>query len=122
LVIGRAHIRGRAGAKGERPDGARAVLAQVDVAGKTNEICRFQPLLDDLDLTRTVLTADAMHTQREHVDYLVAVKGAAYVCIVKGNQPHLYRRLKSLPWRDVPVGDQTRDRGHGRDEIRRLLI
>jgi predicted transposase YbfD/YdcC len=101
---------------------SRAVLGQVDVAGKTNEISRFRPLLDRLDLTRTVVTADAMHTQREHVDYLVAVKNAAYVCIVKRNQPSLYRRLKVLPWRDVPVGDHTRNRGHGRDEIRRLQV
>jgi predicted transposase YbfD/YdcC len=98
------------------------VLGQVDVAGKTNEISRFQPLLDGLDLTRTVVTADAMHTQREHVDHLVATKHAAYVCIVKRNQPHLYRRLKALPWRDVPTGDHTRNRGHGRDEIRRLQV
>jgi predicted transposase YbfD/YdcC len=101
---------------------SRAVLGQVDVAGKTNEISRFQPLLDGLDLTRTVVTSDAMHTQREHVDYLVTTKNAAYVCIVKRNQPHLYRRLKSLPWREIPVGDDTRDRGHGRDEIRRLQV
>jgi hypothetical protein len=49
-----------------------AVLGQVDVADKTNEITRFVPLLDGLDLTATVITADAMHTQREHADYLAA--------------------------------------------------
>ena len=37
----------------------RAVLAQTDVDGKTNEIARFRPLLDRLDLTDTVVTADA---------------------------------------------------------------
>ncbi len=73
-------------------------------------------------ITRTVVTSDAMHTQREHVDYLVTVKHAAYVCIVKRNQPQLYRQLKALPWRQVPVADDTRERGHGRDEIRRLQV
>ena len=34
-----------------------AVVAQVDVAGKTNEITRFQPLLDGLDLTGALVTA-----------------------------------------------------------------
>ena len=101
---------------------SQAVLGQVDVAGKTNEISRFRPLLDGLDLRRTVVTADAMHTQRDHVDYLVTAKNAAYICIVKRNQPHLYRQLKALPWRDVPAGDDTRNRGHGRDEIRRLQV
>jgi predicted transposase YbfD/YdcC len=99
-----------------------AVLGQVDVAGKTNEITRFQPLLDGLDLTGTVITADAMHTQREHADYLVTDKKAAYLLVVKRNQPSLYHQLKTLPWRDIPVLDTTRDRGHGRDEIRRLQV
>jgi len=39
-----------------------------------------------------VVTADAMHTQREHVDYLVTTKHAAYICIAKRNQP------LSIPW------------------------
>jgi hypothetical protein len=33
-----------------------------------------------------------MHTQRGHVDYLVTFKRAAYVCIVKRNQPHLHKQ------------------------------
>jgi len=101
---------------------SRAVLGQVQVDGKSNEITAFRPLLGPLDLTRHVVTADAMHTQREHVDFLVTVKHAAYICVVKRNQPHLYKHLKALPWRQVPVADHTRERGHGRDEIRRLQV
>jgi hypothetical protein len=47
---------------------SRAVLAQVDVEATTNEIARFRPLLQGLDLADTVVTADALHTQREHAD------------------------------------------------------
>jgi predicted transposase YbfD/YdcC len=101
---------------------SRAVLGQIQVDGKSNEITAFQPLLDPVELTRSVVTSDAMHTQREHVDYLVTVKRAAYVCVVKRNQPHLYQQLKALPWRQVPVAEHTRERGHGRDEIRRLQV
>jgi predicted transposase YbfD/YdcC len=100
----------------------RAVLAQADVEGKTNEITRFRPLLDGLDLTDTVVTADALHTQREHADWLVAGKHAAYLLIVKHNQPALHHQLATLPWRDIPAQDHTRNRGHGRDEIRRLQV
>ena len=75
---------------------ARAVLGQVDVAGNTNEITAFRPLLSPVDLARTVVTADALHTQREHADWLVTAKKAAYICIVKRNQPGLYRQLKAL--------------------------
>ena len=50
---------------------ASAVLGQIDVDGKTSEISRFRPLLADLDLTGWVITADAMHTQRDHAELLV---------------------------------------------------
>jgi hypothetical protein len=40
-----------------------AVLAQTDVEATTNEIARFQPLLDRLDLAGQVVTADALHTR-----------------------------------------------------------
>ena len=101
---------------------SRAVLAQTEVDGTTNEITRFRPLLDRLDLTATVVTADALHTQREHAEWLVTHKHAAYLLIVKANQPALQRQLKVLPWREVPVADHTRDRGHGRVETRRLQV
>ena len=45
---------------------AGAVLAQAGVDGKTNEITQFAPLLEPLDLAGCVITADALHTQREH--------------------------------------------------------
>jgi predicted transposase YbfD/YdcC len=47
------------------------ILASTDVDGKTNEITRFAPLLDQIsDLRDTVITADAMHCQRDHVWFL----------------------------------------------------
>jgi hypothetical protein len=64
-----------------------AVLAQTNVEHTTNEIARFRPLLGRLALTDTVLTADALHTQREHADWLVTHKHAAYLLVVKANQP-----------------------------------
>jgi len=47
------------------------VLGQVDVEAKTNEIPMFATLLDRIDLAGAVVTADAMHTQRAHAEYLV---------------------------------------------------
>ena len=43
-----------------------AVLGQVAVGAKTNEIPMFPVLLDRIDLAGAVITADAMHAQREH--------------------------------------------------------
>ncbi len=99
---------------------ASAVLGQVGVDGKTNEITRFAPLLEDLDLAGCVITADALHTQREHAEFLVTSKHAHYILVVKKNQPSLYAQVKNLPWRNIPAGDRQHDRGHGRDEHRTL--
>jgi predicted transposase YbfD/YdcC len=96
------------------------ILAQLDVGEKTNEITCFQPLLDTVaDLAGTVATSDAMHTQREHADYLLG-RGAHYIVIAKGNQKKLRRQLKSLPWTDIPLQGRARGTGHGRSEIRRI--
>ncbi|WP_406068496.1 ISAs1 family transposase [Micromonospora sp. NBC_01638] len=98
------------------------VLASTDVDGKTNEITRFQPLLDQIsDLRDTVITADALHCQREHVAYL-AERGAHWILTVKANQPSLHAQLAGLPWRAVPDAARDTDRGHGRREIRTCKI
>jgi len=78
---------------------AAAVLGQACVDGKTNEITGFAPLLEPLDLAGCVVTADAMHTQREHAEFLVGRKNADYIMIVKKNQPSLHAQIKNLPWR-----------------------
>ena len=98
------------------------VLGQVDVDGKTNELTRFRPLLDPLDLAGVLVTADALHTQREHARWLAEDKRAGYVFTVKKNQPRLYRQVKALPWAKIPVQDETGHRGHGRYDIRRLQV
>jgi predicted transposase YbfD/YdcC len=102
----------------------RVVLGQVDVEGKTNEITAFTPLIDTLtgiDLAGAVITADALHTQREHVTDLAA-RGAHWVLSVKGNQPRLRRQLAALPWRQVEIAHRGAATVHGRREIRTLKV
>ena len=55
-----------------------------------------------MDLAGHVVTADALHTQRGHAEFLVTKKSAYYILIVKKNQPSLYAQLKNLPWRTIP--------------------
>jgi predicted transposase YbfD/YdcC len=69
-----------------------------------------------------VITADALHAQREHAEFLVSKKKAHYILAVKNNQPGLYAQLKHLPWRQVPVACDTREKGHGRAERRTLKL
>ncbi|MFC9646829.1 ISAs1 family transposase [Streptomyces mirabilis] len=96
------------------------VLAQLDVGEKTNESTCFQPETI-ADLAGVVVTSDAMHTQREHAQYLLGLD-AHYIVIVKGSQKKLRKQLKSLPWKQIPLQSRTRDAGHGRDEIRRIKV
>ncbi|MET9889761.1 transposase [Streptomyces sp. NPDC006465] len=74
------------------------------------------------DLTGVVVTSDAMHTQREHADYLLG-REAHCIVIVKGNQKKLRKQLRSLPWTEIrllreghrprTLGDPTDQGGHG---------
>jgi predicted transposase YbfD/YdcC len=98
-----------------------AVLGQVEVGAKTNEIPLFTTLCDRIEISDAVITADALHAQREHARYL-ARRGAHYVITIKRNQPGLHAQLAALPWRDVPVACDQKDRGHGRRERRTLKV
>jgi hypothetical protein len=65
--------------------GQQLVLGQVEVGAKTNEIPMFAPLLDrraaiGVDQVRLVITADALHCQRAHADYLHE-RGANFVAV-----------------------------------------
>jgi hypothetical protein len=99
---------------------SRTVLAQRQVGGAPEEIPVFQPLLDGLDLAGAVITADALQTRPQAAEFLVTRMHAHYLFTVKANQPTLLDRCQRLPWHRVPVLDCTRDRGHGRIELRTL--
>jgi predicted transposase YbfD/YdcC len=98
------------------------VLGQLDVDLKTNEIPMFSTLLDSIDLLGALVTADALHCQKDHAKYLVEQRGAHYLLTVKNNQPNLRKQLAGLPWADVPVTHTQNGRGHGRVEKRTLKV
>jgi predicted transposase YbfD/YdcC len=102
--------------------GTGVVLAQVQIAAKSNEIPAFTPLLNRVEaqlgsLDGVIIVADALHAQTAHA-HEVAARGAHLMVTVKANRPTLHAQLKALPWADVPVGDRRRDHGHGRRETR----
>ena len=99
---------------------AGIVLGQRQVEQKTSEIAWFAPLLDEIDLTNMVVTADALHTTRDHARYL-AQRGAHYVFMVKANQHRLHNLLDTLPWHEIPACVLT-ETGHGRDERRSIQL
>jgi predicted transposase YbfD/YdcC len=118
-----------------RPDGTRLfllsaatdgiVIADREIPAKTNEIPEIGPMLRELNsrfpLAGWVISADALHTQREFAELACEELLAQYVLTVKGNQPGLYGALQNLCWASA-VSHVTEDEGHGRKETRRHLV
>lgn len=95
------------------------VLARRQVAVKSNEIPALKPLLDTIDLTGAVITADALHTQHAHGAYL-RERCAHYIAQVKANHPGLFDRVRHLLCRETTLDHHERTRAHHRTELRRL--
>jgi len=73
--------------------GLKMCIGLKSVDDKSNEIPAVQRLIDMLDLAGAVVTADAMHCQRETTEKIVA-KEADFVLMVKGNQETLRTELR----------------------------
>ena len=79
-----------------------SVVAQVAVGEKTNEIPCVKPLLGDMNIEGAVITADALHTQKESARFIVEDKKADYVFTVKENQPTLLQDIQDLGLEALP--------------------
>jgi hypothetical protein len=102
---------------GPSPSMARLCAAPVRSAGRPVH------LLAAMDHTsRAVLTQRQVGGAPDAAEFLVARKHAHYLFTVKANQPTLLTRCAAMPWHNVPVGDRTRDRAHGRVEPRTLKV
>jgi predicted transposase YbfD/YdcC len=95
------------------------VLTQIAVGAKTNEIPMLRTLLGSFDITGAVITADALHCQRDTAEAIVGA-GGHYIFTVKANQPKLRKQLKELPWKQIPILDTSIEHGHGRTTKRIL--
>ncbi|MFB3110945.1 MAG: ISAs1 family transposase [Gemmatimonadales bacterium] len=88
-----------------------SVIAEQRVADKTNEIPCVQPLLENLDIEGAVVTADALHTQKETARFIVEEKKADYVFTVKGNQPTLRADIELLQLEAFPPSGDDGQQG-----------
>lgn len=102
---------------------SQETLLQVGISKKTNEIPVAQALLPCLPVEGRVLTADALHTQK---DFMLAVEalGGKTVLTVKKNQPTLYADLATY-FADPSaqfLQFSTIDRHRGRIETRSIRV
>jgi predicted transposase YbfD/YdcC len=103
--------------------GGGAVIAQHRIPGDTTETTQVKVLLDTIDLTGAVVTADAAHASRETAQYIAGERGADYLLTVKGNTPGLQRAIfdKIQAECDAAAPDHSgTDRSHGRIVTRSL--
>ena len=105
-------------------------IGQVTVDNKSNEIPAVKDLINILDIRGTVVTADAMHCQKETVEQIIN-NGADYVVQLKGNQGNFHKDVYAMfddKYMDETDKDseyemfQTIDKGHGRIEKRRCYV
>lgn len=100
------------------------LLGQRKVADKSNEITAVPELLRVLELSGCIVTADAMHCQKNIVKEIIEAD-AQYVLALKGNQGTAFAEIKlfldEAVERQAPhlVGKETVEKGHGRLETRR---
>ncbi len=102
---------------------SRLVLGQLSGAPAGNEIAAVAQLLGMMRLRGAIVTADALHCQRDTAA-LIRRKGGDYVLACKGNQGSLLKDIRLfMEDEETPldVHEET-DADHGRTEVRRVSV
>ena len=108
------------------------VLGQIKTDEKSNEITAIPELLELFQVKDTVVTIDAMGTQK-NIAAKIIEKGGDYVLAVKGNQKklrddiiwHLHSELQDRSTRELKAKGQyavTLEKDHGRIEKRECYL
>lgn len=103
-------------------------IGHMKVGDKSNEIPAVPELMELLDLKGSIITADAMNTQKKTAAKAIEL-GADYVLPVKENQSGLLEEVKLLftdaeskEFRGVDADNfETIEKGHGRVEVRKFF-
>lgn len=104
------------------------ILGQQKCYEKSNEITAIPELLSALDIKGTIITIDAMGTQKE-IAKMIIDKSANYILALKGNHSNLHKEVIDLfekiktPAFEHYIHDQSTeiDKGHGRIETRHCI-
>ena len=103
IVIDGKSIRGCKGVSGKEPclhlvsawvSENGFCVGQVAVSDKSNEITAVPELLKKMDISGSIVSLDAMGTQRE-IAQQICGQGGDYLMALKGNQGELFREVKA---------------------------
>ena len=105
-------------------------LLQKTVEDKTNEIPAVKELIEMLDVKGMIITADAMHCQKETAKAIVE-NGGDYVLQLKSNQKNFYEDVYAM-FDDKYIDEsdkrceyeiyKVQEKGHGRIETRTCYV
>lgn len=105
-------------------------LGQKTVDSKSNEIPAVRELIDIIDVKGKVVTADAMHCQKETAEKIIENKGD-YVLQLKANQGKMYKEVIEM-FNDEYMNEVDKDceyeiystieKSHGRIEKRTCYV
>lgn len=105
------------------------VLGQIKIEDKSNEITAIPKLLELLEIKNTIVTIDAMGTQKKIAEAIIE-KGADYILALKKNQETLYNNVELFF--DSIIKDEikdidvlkivTKEKDHGRIETRSYYL
>ena len=101
------------------------ILGQIKTDSKSNEITAIPELLDLLFLEKSIVTIDAMGTQKKIAEKIIKKK-ADYVLALKGNQGLFHKEVQEYmedgiksDFKDIQCSKKTTlEKGHGRIEKR----
>jgi predicted transposase YbfD/YdcC len=104
-------------------------LGQVATEEKSNEITAIPQLLNQIELTKAVITIDAMGCQKDIARDIVA-GGGDFVIAVKDNQPKLAEAIGALVEKHLEGASEalkhrsyeTNEHGHGRRDERLYFV
>lgn len=103
-------------------------LGQEKVSAKSNEITIVPKLLSAIDLSKTIVTIDAMGCQTAITEKIIEGKGD-YIIALKANQKHSLNLAKNMisgfanrERRNIVSRCSTTNEGHGRHEQRDCIV
>ena len=107
----------------------QVVLGQIKTEDKSNEITAIPKLLELLELENTIVTIDAMGTQKKIAEAIIEEK-ADYILALKKNQETLYDNVElffdSIIKNEIKGIDVfklvTKEKNHGRIETRKYYL
>lgn len=105
------------------------VLGQLKVDDKSNEITAIPELLDKIDVSKAIVTIDAMGTQKDIAKKIVK-KGGDYVLALKGNHKtfsadveYFFEEESKNNFKDIDYSFfKTTNKDHGRIETRKYYL